>query len=627
MLNKILARGLSAKEPPIQCGQAAFFTILPGIIASLITVGIWQLGYWQPFEQVSYNLLFKSRAALPHPTWDDRIVVIAIDEASLKQYGRFPWSRDRYQQLLQTLDAAQPDVVGFDVLFSEPTAQDANFAKALAMSGNGVLAIAADSSGKPISLVPALAQVTRQGHIDQRSGSDGITRHNNLYLNQFPSLGVAMLQVYNESMNNTVRSGNAPQLSQPVVLPISISNLPEQPAWINWVDNTAAVTTYSFADVAQGKVKPEKFANKIVLVGTTAIALDPLITPLNQTPPTVGLYQHVAVMDNVLNHRFLQMPPNLMNLLVLLGLGPLTSLILLKRGTIARGVLLLLLPGLWFSIALAAFYWHYLWLPIAAPVGAILLTGTGMELREQREKQLLMDLFSRYVAPETAKLLWRQKDQILQDGQIYGQELVATVLFMDIRDFTSISESLPPGDLLRWLNRYLDAMSNCIMDHGGVVDKYIGDAIMAVFGSPLPNKTTAEIQQDALNAIAASLAMHQSLQSLNQQLAIEGKPTIGIGIGVHTGVVVAGNMGGTRRMNYSVVGDTVNTAARLEAMNKEVTEFNPYNLLITAETLSCLNYRYQVKQSRIMQLRGRQQTTTIFSILGEQAPGKKAGAK
>ena len=353
-------------------------------------------------------------------------------------------------------------------------------------------------------------------------------------------------------------------------------------------------------------------------MGTSATGLDPLRTPLNYNPPTVGVYQHATVIDNLLNQRALQPLPKPFTVVILFSLGIVTSGLLFKRGPIGRVGSAIGLGIAWVVGAFILFCLQHQWLPIAAPLATILLTGVALELREQQEKLRLMDLFSRYVAPETAKLLWQQKDNILEDGQLQANEQIATVLFMDIRGFTSISEKFTPRDLLNWLNRYLETMSDCIMDHGGVVDKYIGDAIMAVFGVPIPRTNQADIEQDAINAIAASIAMHHRLQRLNQQLQAEGKPLIQIGIGIHTGMVIAGSIGGSRRMNYSVLGDVVNIAARLEALNKEVVKDNPYHLLVTSETLTCLQGRYAVKPAGSFQLRGRQQPTTFFAILGEK---------
>ena len=189
---------------------------------------------------------------------------------------------------------------------------------------------------------------------------------------------------------------------------------------------------------------------------------------------------------------------------------------------------------------------------------------------------------------------------------------------MDIRGFTTISESLPPRELLSWLNLYLDQMARCIMRHGGVIDKYIGDAIMAVFGIPFPQTEEAEIQQDALKAIAASLEMHHQLQQLNEHLKAQGKPLIKIGIGIHTGSVVAGTVGGAERLSYSVVGDTVNVAARLEAMNKELTANLPYHILVSGKTHEYVGDRYRAQEAGEIQLRGKESATMVYAILGTQ---------
>jgi adenylate cyclase len=579
-----------------------------------LSVGLLQIGAWQPLERLSYNLLFQIRQNLLPFSWDQRVAVIAIDEASLKQYGHFPWSRQRYTQLLTALSASPPAVIGFDILFAEPTPQDAALAQAMATNGTVVLAIGADAQGQSIDLVRSFASVARQGHVHHRPDTDGVTRQNWLKLGGTPALSLTMAQTYNDTFRNRF----PPNLRIEGESVPNLSLLPAQPLWVNWPDRTSAMPTYSFADVVSGKIAPETFRNKLVLVGTTAAGLDPLQTPLNQLPPTSGVYLHAALLDNLLNQRWLYRLPASIELFLLLVLAPVTSLLLWQRQWAGRMAVLGILLGSWFGGALALFSLASLWVPIAAPIGTILLASMGIQLREQHERQLLMTLFAKHVSSETATLLWQHRMEIFQDGELNAQEMVATVLFVDVRGFTTTSEKLAPRELLTWLNLYLDAMTDCIMDHGGIVDKYIGDAIMAVFGVPFSHTDRREIQQDATNAIAASLAMHQRLQLLNQRLLAEGKPMIQFGIGIHTGIVVAGSIGGSKRLNYSVLGDTVNVAARLESMNKVITTDNPFNMLITGETLSYLNDRYWVKPIETLQLRGREQPTMIFSVLGEK---------
>ncbi|MBW4692015.1 MAG: adenylate/guanylate cyclase domain-containing protein [Lyngbya sp. HA4199-MV5] len=590
--------------------------LLPGLGAALVAIALGQVKVWHPLEQVGYNVLMRVHAQVFQPKRDARVVVIAIDEASLKQYGRFPWPRTRYVELLQALEPSLPDVIGFDILFAEPAPEDADFAAAMLNNGNVVLAMGADSRGHSISGVPSLEQVTGQGHVYNKPDQDGISRRSWLYIKQVPSLGVAMVERHNENLRAAIAQGNSAAL---IPLPAPNAQQAEQPAWLNWLGNTESIPTFSFVDVVQGKVEPTNFANKFILVGITATGFDPLQTPFNQKAPTGGVYLHAATLDNLLKQRFLSTLPawNLKVLLLILGMG--TSWLLSKQTLQGRVATVLGILIAWLLAVLVLLQVAYLWLAIAAPLGTVLLAAIGMQLREQHERQLLMSLFAQHVAPETAQMLWQRKAEILHDGDLQAQELVVTVLFMDIRGFTTISEKLHPSELLLWVNQYLEAMTDCIMDHGGVVDKYIGDAIMAIFGVPFPRTAIEQIQQDALNAIAASLEMHERLQHLNHEFAAQGKPLIRFGIGIHTGLVVAGNVGGHRRLNYSVLGDTVNVAARLEALNKEIQANNPYDLLITNETLSCLKHQYRSHQVGTYPLKGRESTTLVFSILGKNA--------
>lgn len=597
---------------------------LTGTIATLFSVGMWYLGSWEPLERVSYNSLFKIRAfgVLPQPNWDGRIAVIAIDEASLNKYGQFPWRRDRYIPLLQVLTKSNPAAIGFDIKFVDPSVEDTEFAKAIEQNGTVVLPRAWDDKGKALVPVPKLSEAaTNQGQISRQVDRDGITRKAPIWVNgpadSIGGLGLAMIEVY-----------NLYHPDRPVNLPQPIKTEPLQNVWINWPGKIkisasnpqeTSPKTYSFVDVAEGKINPQDLAGKFILVGFTATALqDPLQTPYNIEAPTSGVYFHAAVIDNLLNERLLHRLPTSHEIWLIILFGPMASWLLFHQDLKGRIGIIILLPAIWLGIAVVAFSFYQWWIPIAAPIGTILLAGIGGQLREQYEKQQLMSLFEKHVAPETANLIWQRKEEIIEDGKLQAQELIATVLFMDIRSFTTISEQLKPRQLLGWLNQYLDTMTNCIMDHGGVVDKYIGDAIMAVFGVPFPSTKPEEIQQDAMNAIAASLAMHERLKQLNQRLKAAGKPEIQFGIGIHTGLLIAGSVGGSRRLNYSVLGDTVNIAARLEAMNKELTGDKPYKILLTNETFDYVSDRYHGQQVTTIQLRGRKQDTMIYTIVGKK---------
>ncbi len=567
-----------------------------------MSVAMLQVGIWKPLEYLGYKTLFQIRESgiLPNPGWDQRIAVIAIEPHSLQEYGQFPWPRNRYAELLESLKQSPPTAVGFDILFLDPSPKDEILAAAIA--ANGKVVLPRTPKEEPVASLKAVAAGV--GHISQEADSDGITRESKIFLNGIPNFGLAMTHRY-----------NAANPQDPVLLPKS-KNKQEKKVWVNWPGKTENLPTYAFVDVVEGRIPADALTNKLVLVGIVATGFDPISSPLNKT--TGGVYLYAALVDNLLNQRLLQRLPVLVEILLLLGIGPLTALVLGQRGVKERMAIALGLPIIWIAAAALLFGFFFWWVPIAAPIGTLILSGTALQLREQYEKQQLMRLFEKHVAPETAQLIWERKAEIFEQGELEPQELTATVLFMDIRSFTSISEKMPPRDLLTWLNNYLEAMTNCIMDHGGVVDKYIGDAIMAVFGVPFCHTEYRQIQQDALNAVAACIAMHERLHQLNQQLRIERKPLIKFGIGLHTGQLVAGSVGGSRRLNYSVIGDAVNVAARLEAMNKEIVSDSPFNLLVTGRTFAYVRDRYEGQKVGSIQLRGKKEQTVVYAILGEK---------
>jgi len=246
------------------------------------------------------------------------------------------------------------------------------------------------------------------------------------------------------------------------------------------------------------------------------------------------------------------------------------------------------------------------------------LTALAVQLHEQQEKQQLMALFSMNVSPGTAQLIWRNKGEILDQGELAAQNLTATVLFMDIRGFTSIAETLPSQQLLPWLNQYFETMTDCIMENGGMVDKYIGDAIMAVFGAPVPRTTPEEIQADAVAALQSAMEMHSRLVRLNHKLKAQKLPLIRFGIGVHTGPLVAGTVGNRHRLSYSLFGDTVNVAARLESMTKTLPETAPFNLLVSGDTYKRAQAQFPLERVRSAPIRGRTGQIDVYTLAAQQ---------
>ncbi len=610
-----------------------WLSLWSGFAVAAVSVGLSAVGAWHLLEQQSYNYLHQAkREFIGTPDWDDRVVVIAIDEQSVAQLGRFPWSRDRYTDLLNQLQSAQPAVVAFDILFPESTAQDSLFSEAIAQNANVVLAVGTDSTGRYLNISPSIATRAEgsflRGDIGNRGDDDGVSRQLPLYgRGGVPSLSVATLQVYAETLAGTTQAGATTSY-----LPSSASQkllntlIPAEAVWLNWPGETAPqqasssrdLQVYSYADVLNKNVSASLLQNKIVLIGATLAGVDPLRTPFHRDAPANGIHLHAAALNNLLNQSFLRRSTVWQNTLLLIALSLFGIYMLRQQCAYRRLAVIVGFPMLWVSVAFGAFIAGW-WIPVAAPVGTILMCAIAVQLHEQREKQELMALFSMNVSPGTAELIWRHKGVILDQGELAAKNLTATVLFMDIRGFTGIAETLPSHQLLPWLNQYFETMTDCIMKHDGMVDKYIGDAIMAVFGAPLPRTRPEEIQADAIAALHAALEMHQRLKSLNQHLAAQNLPTIKFGIGIHTGPLIGGTVGNRHRLNYSLFGDTVNIAARLETMTKSLPEEAPFSLLLSESTCEYTKDHFPVQLVTSGQLRGREGRTDVYTIAASTA--------
>jgi adenylate cyclase len=260
------------------------------------------------------------------------------------------------------------------------------------------------------------------------------------------------------------------------------------------------------------------------------------------------------------------------------------------------------------------------WLPLAAPalglIGAAALSTVYLSVYERTEKRLLMRLFARHVAPEVAEAVWRERRQLIDSGRLRSQRLTATVLFTDIEGFTSIAETREPAQLMDWLNVYMEAMSEVIMTHSGVINKYIGDAIMALFGVPTSRQTETEIAEDATRAVECALAMGKRLQQLNADWAQQGLPVIAMRVGIYTGPLVAGSLGSSRRMEYTVLGDTVNIASRLESFEKDAHHCpgSSCRVLIGETTFRCLDNHFQVVGVGQVYLKGKAQGIAVYRV-------------
>jgi adenylate cyclase len=303
-------------------------------------------------------------------------------------------------------------------------------------------------------------------------------------------------------------------------------------------------------------------------------------------------------------------------------LGVLCALALRSPRVVAAVALVgLLVTAAWTWSAFQQFVWIPVLPQSAAWILAIATTMGVVFWREYGERRDLMALFSRHVSGEIAGEIWSRRKELMDaSGQPRSQRTVATILFSDIKGFTTIAEELGPREQMDWLNRYMMAMVEAVQKHGGTVNQLIGDAVMAVFGVPISRTTEEEIRQDAINAVECALAMRDALKGVNADNGRLRVPQINIRIGIYTGPVVTGPVGGKDRTQFAIVGDTVNTAARLESLKLDDHEPTPETgncrILIGEDTLNLLGGRYETESIGVMALKGKNRPLHVFKIAG-----------
>jgi adenylate cyclase len=263
-------------------------------------------------------------------------------------------------------------------------------------------------------------------------------------------------------------------------------------------------------------------------------------------------------------------------------------------------------------------FWSGWWVPVVPPVlalvGSVVIITRYIAELERTDRQTVMNLFGRHVTPQVAEAIWRDRHQILEQGRVRGQRITATVLFSDIQGFTHIAEAIESEALMDWLNEYMEAMAQLVLEHGGIVDKFIGDAVMAVFGAPIPRLSEAEITQDAQNAVRCALAMADKLKVLHERWQSQARPIASIRIGISTGTVVIGSLGSSQRLDYTIIGDSVNVASRLESYDKWAHE-GSCRILISDETYQHCHGKYATQPIGSVLLRGRLQPIEVYQVL------------
>ncbi|MBI3813480.1 MAG: adenylate/guanylate cyclase domain-containing protein [Nitrospinae bacterium] len=482
------------------------------------------------------------------------------------------------------------------VRFASPSAQSVQLQEAYAV----------EASIKPLS-----ESAKGAGFFSFISDDDGairkvplIVRYNDML---FPPLSIQMLKEYLEtdiSFNIEDYGVDEVQLGD-IVIPTD-----ERGAMlINYYGPQKAFPHYSITDIIHDRIPAELLQDRMVLVGPTALGIyDLRITPFQQNYPGVEI--HATIIDNIFQQNFIIRPDwmAVYDIAVIILLGIILSILLPRLKAIYAGILMLILSAAYLELSYYFFIDKGLWINIVYPLSETFSVYVGITVyryaTEEKEKKFIKGAFSQYLAPAVINQLI-DNPKMLELG---GEEKILTAFFSDIKGFSTFSEKLTPKELVHLLNLYLTEMTDIVLDHSGTVDKFVGDAIVAFFGAPV------RYDDHAKRACYAALEIQKKSVELRERWKKEGNPEVYTRIGLNTGPMVVGNMGTMRKMNYTIMGDAVNLASRLEGANK------PYGtyIMLGESTYNAAKDFIEARELDSIRVMGKKEPVRVYELIAKK---------
>jgi adenylate cyclase len=607
-------------------------SILLTVAVSAISITLYSMDVLQRMEWIAYDWFVKQQRSHTRAPQDIAIILIddATLQAMDPVVGRWPWPRSVFADVIDFLAMGEPRAVVFDMLFSERQ-KDSNTTQSLqnnkaslndgrligATRDSGItfhamqfIADNEDDSNKHLLNTPLPEDIRQRisleaappaivAHTGQTTGyntylipleglyeaakglgvvsvdedRDGVLRRTRLlhaYGNEiYPSLSIAPLLFTDKADHHTLLQFNGKHLvTNQETIPLARDNSFLLNPYGKYTTYSMSGVLSSIAKLQSGDIEhlivdPEEFRNKVIFIGASAIGLHDLKTT-SVAEKIPGVFIHATVLGNILQQDYLHPALRWQTWFAIALASLLTAMGVFLNQRIALQVILPISVGIGFwGLSLWQFS-HNRVVEVMPAFTAILLTWacayTHVLFTEEKEKAKIRKMFSQYVSPAALSVMVDQYEDYRSAGA--GAKETVTILFSDIRGFTTLSESLDAEAVVEILNYYLSAMTDIILKHGGTVDKFIGDAIMAIWGAPIKTETHAR------NAVTAALEMREKLQDINHWLNMKNFAPIDIGIGINTGDVVLGSIGSEQKADYTVIGDNVNLASRLEGITK-----------------------------------------------------------
>jgi adenylate cyclase len=626
-----------------------------------------------PIEELRVRTFDTFQVIQPREKTARPVTIIDIDEKSLAKYGQFPWPRTRIADLISNLTKLGAIVIAFDIIFAEPDRltpglaadsfaglDDETRAKLRALPGNDTVfaqamrrsRIVLGESGLPNAVagidqslpltglamlggepqpfllnfpgllrnVPELeAAAAGRGLFTIRTERDGIVRRVPMMMlaqgATMPSLSFEMLRVATGTDTIFIKSDRA-GIKSIAVKGFEVPTDRNGQLWVHFAKRDPSIYV-SAADVLDGTADPAKIGRKLVLIGTSAVGLlDVKTTPIDPVLP--GVEVHAQVLESALTRTVLSQPNYAVG-------AELCAALLLGLAVIwlapLFGPVTLIAVGALIAAALSGASWyfytqHRLLIDFTYPLMSTTLLYLTLIfssfVREQKQRRRIRSAFSQYLSPALVEQLAQSPEKLV----LGGEEREMTIMFSDVRGFTTISESYKhdPHGLTTLMNRFLTPLTNAILDRKGTIDKYMGDAIMAFWNAPLDDDA------HQVNACDAALDMLDRIDALNKQREVEAEHgghvyiPINVGVGLNTGICVVGNMGSDLRFDYSVLGDSVNLASRLEGQSKEY----GFPIIVGSKTALAVKEKFAILELDFIMVKGKTEPEVIYAIAGRQ---------
>jgi adenylate cyclase len=465
----------------------------------------------------------------------------------------------------------------------------------------------------PETNIPKIAGATlNNGYFNMLPDSDGSNRWSPLVIafgeNYYSSLAISLVHAY---LDFPALALNLEQYGAKSVT-VGDTLIPTDEAGrllVNYMGPPRTFPHYSISEILSEKIPPDTFRDKIVLVGATAIGIyDLRVTPFSSTYPGVEI--HATVIDNILHQNFLTHSSltRFIDVFAIIFFGLGLGLLIPRLRPITGMIAAFLMITAFAAINFFVFFKFNAWLNLVYPLLTMATIYLGITIyhyfKEEREKKKIRGAFQYYLTASVINEMLKDPTKL----KLGGDKKDLSVLFSDIRGFTTMSEKLTPEELVALLNEYLTTMTNKVFENEGLLDKYMGDAIMAVFGAPLDQPDHAH------RACLTALAMMRELHRLQEKWKQEGRPVFDIGIGVNSGDMVVGNMGSEMRFDYTVMGDMVNLGSRLEGTNKEYGT----NIIISEFTYEVVKDSMCCRELDGVRVKGKIKPVKIYELLGEK---------